>query len=280
MLKEKLSQLRINNYKLRMNTNNNAINNTIDQTKKNTLFLILTAIFLTNVIVAEIIGMKVIALYEIFGLPYKSIEIWKGFSLDLVIPVGVILWPIVFIVSDVMNEYFGQKGIKKASYLTSIMVLYTFAIINITTSLPASQSWISFYKESTGKADFDINFAFNTIIGQSGVIMIASIVTFLIGQLLDALVFQKIKNITGEKYFWLRANGSTFFSQLIDSFLVITLAFYLYPKIMGQKAWDVDFLFSVGINNYIYKMLIGVALTPVLYLVHHFVDKYLQIKQN
>ena len=266
-----------------MNAINNIPNNITENSinnKKNTLFLILVAIFLTNVIVAEIIGLKVIALYKVFELPYKSLEIWKGFSLDLVIPVGVILWPVVFVVSDVMNEYFGQKGVKKASYLTSIMVLYTFGIINITTSLPASDSWISFYKESTGKADFDINFAFNTIIGQSGVIMIASIFTFLIGQLLDALVFQKIKNLTGEKYFWLRANGSTFFSQLIDSFLVITLAFYVYPKIMGQKAWDVSFLFSVGINNYIYKMLIGVALTPALYFVHHFVDKYLGIKQE
>ena len=266
-----------------MDIKNNGISNITEinkNNKKNTLFLILTAIFLTNVIVAEIIGLKVIALYKIFSLPNQTIEFWKGFSLDLVIPVGVILWPIVFIVSDVMNEYFGQKGIKKASYLTSIMVLYTFVIINITTSLPASESWILFYKESTGKTDFDINFAFNTIIGQSGVIMIASIVTFLVGQLLDALIFQKIKNITGEKHIWLRANGSTFFSQFIDSFMVITLAFYVYPKIMGQKAWDTDFLFSVGINNYIYKMLIGVALTPLLYLVHHFVDKYLGEKQN
>ncbi len=261
--------------------NNNNLNDPEkqNQERKNTLFLVLTAVFLTNVIVAEIIGMKVIALYEVFGLSYKALEIWKGFSLDLIISVGVILWPVVFIVSDVMNEYFGQKGVKKASYLTSVMVLYTFTIINVTTSLPASESWINFYKESTGKAYFDINFAFNTIIGQSGVIMIASILTFLVGQLLDALVFQKIKNITGEKYFWLRANGSTFFSQLIDSFLVITLAFYIYPKIMGQKAWDVSFLFSVGINNYIYKMIIALILTPVLYFVHHFVDKYLQIKK-
>ena len=100
---------------------------------------------------------------------------------------------------------------------------------------------------------------------------------FLIGQLLDVLIFHRIKKITGEKNIWLRATGSTLVSQLVDSFIVLFIAFYLGRRIQtGQgDPWTLHQIVVTGTGNYIYKFAMAVVLTPVIYLVHYFIEKYL-----
>jgi hypothetical protein len=122
----------------------------------------------------------------------------------------------------------------------------------------------------------DSNAAFSGIFGQSQAIIVASLVAFLIGQLLDVFVFHKIKRLTGEKNIWLRATGSTVVSQLIDSFVVLFIAFYVAPRIAGNVApWSFAQVMAICIGNYIYKFVVAVVLTPVIYLVHGWIENYL-----
>jgi len=119
--------------------------------------------------------------------------------------------------------------------------------------------------------------AYHGIFGQGMGIIVASMTAFLVAQLLDVFVFHKIKKWTGEKKIWLRATGSTIVSQLIDSFVVLIIAFYLYPLLVkGQgKPWPFDQLIAICLVNYIYKFIVALLLTPVIYSVHGWIEKYL-----
>ena len=98
-----------------------------------------------------------------------------------------------------------------------------------------------------------------------------SLIAFLIGQVVDAGVFHKLRIITGDKKLWLRATGSTLISQFIDSYVVLYVAFVLNP----QEAWSMDLFFAIGTVNYLYKFVVAILLTPVIYLAHYVIDPYL-----
>ncbi len=236
--------------------------------KKTNLFVILCGVFLTNAIIAELIGVKIFSLERTFGqeplqFPIFSIPLSLNFS------AGVVIWPIVFITSDIINEYFGKKGVRFVSLLTVALIGYIFIVIWVVTSLSSADFWIKANEKGPNGSLFDIHYAFNTIYLQGMGIIIGSLVAFLIGQLLDVFVFQKLRSITGTKRLWLRATGSTLFSQLIDSFIVLFIAFYLFGN------WSLSQVFSVGILNYAYKFLAAILLTPILYIIHYLIDQYL-----
>ena len=134
--------------------------------------------------------------------------------------------------------------------------------------------WITSKKEAGIE---NMSTAYNGIFGQGLGIIIASMTAFLVAQLVDVLVFHKIKKVTGEKKIWLRATGSTVVSQLIDSFIVLLIAFYFYPKwVPGQgEPWPFDQIIAICIVNYIYKFSMAILLTPVIYLVHNRIERYL-----
>ena len=102
-------------------------------------------------------------------------------------------------------------------------------------------------------------------------------VAFLIGQVLDVLVFHRIKKLTGEKSIWLRATGSTLVSQLVDSFVVLFIAFYIGKRIQTNQGepWSLHQVLVTGTGNYIYKFAVAIVLTPVIYLIHGWIEKYL-----
>jgi len=139
---------------------------------------------------------------------------------------------------------------------------------------PPNSWWIT-SKQSAGIEN--MSSAYNGIFGQGLGIILASMTAFLIGQLIDVFVFRSIKKRTGEKHIWLRATGSTLVSQFIDSFVVLIIAFYFYPKWVPNQgaAWPVNQVIAIGIVNYIYKFCVAVLLTPVIYLVHDRIEKYL-----
>jgi hypothetical protein len=114
-----------------------------------------------------------------------------------------------------------------------------------------------------------MDLAFNTIFGQGLWIIIGSLVAFLIGQLVDVYVFHFLRSFTGSSKIWLRATGSTFVSQFIDSFVVLIIAFYF------GAGWSLSLVLAIGVVNYIYKFVIAALLTPVLYVLHFFIDRYL-----
>ena len=232
------------------------------------LYIVLCCLFLSNAILAEMIGVKIFSLEKLLEMPPSQIHLPFQFVLDFNLSAGVVLWPVVFITSDVINEYYGKAGVKRISYLTAILITYVFAAVFTSTQLPPADFWLE-VNRLPGKEDFDINFAFSSIFRQGLGIIVGSVTAFLIGQVLDAHAFHWIKSLTGSKHIWLRATGSTLFSQFIDSFVVLGIAFYL----LGN--WSLEQVLAVGIINYIYKFSIAVLLTPLLYLIHYMIDAYL-----
>jgi hypothetical protein len=238
--------------------------------KKDRLYAILCSVFLTNAIMAEMIGVKIFSLEKALGYNPVQWEILKGFSLDFNLTAGVVVWPIVFVTSDIINEYFGRPGVKWISYLTAILISYVFGAVYVTTQLPPADFWVAINQTDVSGHPIHINSAFATIFRQGLGIIVGSITAFLVGQILDAHAFHWIKTITGSKHLWLRATGSTLFSQLIDSFVVLFVAFYL----LGN--WSLEQVAAVGIMNYIYKFSVAVLITPLLYIVHYLIDRYLE----
>lgn len=240
----------------------------VQEAKRQRLFLLLCGIFLTNALIAEIIGGKIFSVETLLGLSPAQLPI-AGQKLDFNMTAGVINWPVVFITSDIINEYFGRKGVKRISFLTACFIAYTFITILAATKLPPAKFWLDINNTDSHGNVFNINDAFTKIFNQGLGIMIGSIVAFLLGQLLDVFVFSWLRRRTGSKFIWLRATGSTMFSQLVDSFVVITIAFYVFGN------WSLNQVFSVGSINYLYKGLVAILLTPLLYAAHYFIDKYL-----
>jgi uncharacterized integral membrane protein (TIGR00697 family) len=227
--------------------------------KKTFLYIILSGIVITNSIIAEVIGVKIISLEALFNLPPSNFTITEGLVINFNLTAGVIVWPIVFITTDIINEYYGTDGVKRITYLTISFIAYIFIIIWTATNLPPAAFWQNNNEGFVNVFSVGLN------------IIIGSLAAFFISQFLDAYIFHSIRKITGSKKIWLRATGSTLVSQLADSFVVIIIAFY----ILAEEKWTTSQILSVCLSNYIYKFLVAIILTPLLYLAHSLIDKYL-----
>lgn len=238
--------------------------------KRNKLFIVLAGIFITNALLAEIIGVKIFSFESTLGVNPAQLQI-LGFTMDFNLTAGVILWPVVFITTDLINEYFGKPGVRFISYLTAALISFSFIMLFFTIQLPPAEWWLDANnKDQSGNA-FNIDFAFSKIVGQGQRIIIGSLVAFLAAQLIDVFVFQKLRHLTGSKMLWLRATGSTLISQFIDSFVVLYIAF---SGIFSNQQ-----IIAIGITNYIYKFAVAILLTPLIYLGHSLIDKYLGEKE-
>lgn len=248
--------------------------NGILSNKSTRLFCILAGFFITNALIAEVIGVKIFSLEDTLGVPRANIPLF-GTHFSFHLTAGVLLWPVVFVMTDIINEYYGPKGIKFLSFLTIGLIAFSFIIYNAAIVLKPSEYF------SVGNGIDKPDNAFRGIFGQGLWIIIGSIIAFLIGQILDVLIFHRIKKITGEKNIWLRATGSTLVSQLIDSFIVLFIAFYVGKRIQtGQgDPWSLNQVLVTGTGNYIYKFIIALLMTPVIYAVHYFIEKYLGSSQ-
>ena len=237
--------------------------------RKNTLFIILSGIFLTNAIVAELIGVKIFSLEGTLGLPPAQIPLLGDFVLDFNLAAGVVIWPVVFITTDIINEYYGKRGVRLISFFTVACISYAFVVIYVVTELSPADFWLQVNRQDADGQPFDINFAFNKVYLQGLGIIIGSLVAFVVGQLLDVVVFHRLRRLTGKGKIWLRATGSTVVSQLIDSYVVLFIAFYAFGN------WPIEQVAAVGIVNYTYKFVVALAATPLLYVAHYFIDGYL-----
>lgn len=211
------------------------------KSRKDIVFLVLAGFFITNAIVAELIGGKLV---QFFGLFTQSI--------------GIILWPVIFLLTDLINEYYGKDGVRKLTYITVGLISFTFIVLSVALSIPAT----SFSPVSDS--------VFNTIFGQSQWIIVGSIIAFLLSQLVDVYVFWMFKKATGDRHIWLRATGSTMVSQLIDTFVVQFIAFVLPGK------WPFSEFLTNASWGYAFKLLVALALIPMIYLGHYVIGKYLK----
>ena len=234
--------------------------------KPTRLFVILGAFFVCNALVAEFIGVKVFSLEPTLGWqPFH----WQLFGIKgtLMYTAGNLLWPVVFIMTDILNKYFGQKGIRFLSWLAVILISYAFLIVFMAIQLAPADFWIG---SSAARGVPDMQAAYSAVFGQSLWIIIGSVIAFMVGQLLDVYIFHKIRKVTGESRIYLRATVSTMASQFIDSFIVLYVAF-----VIGPQHWSLSQWAAIGTQNYIYKVLAAIVLIPFLYLVHYLIEAYL-----
>ncbi len=230
------------------------------------LFVILTGFFVTNALVAEFIGVKIFALEPTLGFPPLEWNLF-GQSGSLMLTAGVLLWPVVFVMTDLINEYYGKKAVRILSWMTAGLITYAFAMVFGTIRLVPAGWWVTTFAE---KGVPDMQAAFSQIFGQGMWIIMGSLVAFLLGQLIDAVSFHKMRVLTGDKHLWLRATGSTLISQFIDSFVVLYIAF-----VLGPQKWSISLFLAIGIVNYAYKFIVAIVLTPAIYGAHYLIDIYL-----
>ena len=233
--------------------------------REQVLAYVLCALFVGFFVAAEVLGGKLFR-FTLFGLGPDDIGLGDG--QEFAATAGILAFPLTFVMTDIVNEYFGRPIVRLFTWIAIAVNLLLQPVIRAAIAVPA----ISF---TPGISDADMQRGFQIAFGQTTSIVFASLCAFAIAQWLDALVFTRLRHLTGGKYLWLRAQGSTIVSQMIDTIAVIYLAFVVIPKLTGGQAWSISNAFSVSVTNYVYKFVIAVGSTPVLYFVHAAVDRYL-----
>jgi uncharacterized integral membrane protein (TIGR00697 family) len=229
------------------------------------LFVILAGFFVANAIIAEFVGVKIFALETTLGLEPFGWSLF-GQTGSLSFTAGVLLWPVVFVMTDVINEYFGRRGVRLISYLAVGLISYAFIAAYTAISLAPATWWIT-VNQPRGVEDMQAAYA--SVFGQGLWTIGGSITAFLIGQLIDVSLFHRIRNATGERWIWLRSTGSTAVSQLLDSFIVLYIAF-----VIGPQHWPLGLFLAVGTVNYLYKVSAAVLLIPAIYGMRGLIERY------
>ncbi len=222
-------------------------------THRDLIYLILAGVFITNALLGEILGGKLITMGP------------------FVMALGVVAWPVVFITSDLVNEYFGRVGVRNLTIFTAILIVYMFFVLLVGMNIPAA----SFSPVTDA--------AFNMVFGQSLWIIAGSLVAFLVSQLVDVAVFWMVRAKTQGRWLWMRATGSTVVSQAIDTLLVLGIAFYL-PGVLGlvpeDKVITLPTFLNMCATNYTVKLGLAILLTPTLYLFHGLIDRWLGQRES
>jgi uncharacterized integral membrane protein (TIGR00697 family) len=233
--------------------------------KPTKLLLGITAFFVANALIAECIGGKIFSLEKLFGGQPSSFSLLGQSGLSFNLTCGVLLWPLEFIITDVVNEYYGPKAVRRISYTAVILISYAFIMFYAAMRIPAADFWVG---SGQSKGIPNMQDAFGGIFGQGMWIIMGSLTAFLVSQIVDVTVFHRIKKVTGEKWMWLRATGSTLVSQLVDSFVVLFIAFKI------GNGWSWQLVLAICLVNYMYKFTMAIILTPLIYLLEKRIEKY------
>ncbi|MDZ4771925.1 MAG: queuosine precursor transporter [Planctomycetota bacterium] len=236
-----------------------------DTNRREVLLLTLLALFVGFFVTAEILGAKLWK-FTLFGVTPQSI----GLSDDtfFVATAGIFAFPLTFILTDIINEYFGRRIVRVFTWLAIAVNVILQPIVIGATRAPTVVFGQS-YSDETAHQAYVIAF------GQTPSIVAASLVAFGVAQFVDAWVFTWLRKKTGGKMLWLRSQGSTVVSQLIDTGIVIFVAFVVIPEVLGQEHMTVDRAAVISLTNYVYKFAIAIVITPLLYLVHAVVKAWL-----
>lgn len=235
--------------------------------KPTRLFIFLASFFVANALIAECIGGKLFSLEALLGFEPQPFSLLGEDGLTYTLTCGVLLWPLEFVMTDIVNEFYGPKAVRRISYIAVSLICYAFVMFYVAIHVPAERSFWVGSQSANGIPDMQL--AFSGIFGQGMWIIFGSLVAFLVSQLLDVWVFHRIKKVTGEKKIWLRATGSTLVSQAVDSFIVLFIAFKL-----GQ-GWSYQRVLAIGLVNYSYKAFMALLLTPLIYLAENRIEHYL-----
>ena len=215
------------------------------------LYVVCAGVFITALVVAEATAGK---FFTAFALPFPIRILGQTFE-EVIMTAGVLAFPVTFICTDLVNEYFGRPGIRYLTLVGMAMVVFEFLILQVAMATPtAAISPIS-------------DEAFRSVFGTTGRVIFGSLTAYLVGQLVDITLFHWLRRRTQGRHLWLRATGSTLGSQFLDTLIVLTVAF-------AGKLQAGDIL-AITLFNYSYKLLIAVGITPLIYAAHWAMDRYL-----
>ncbi len=220
-------------------------------TRPQRVYVVCASVFLTALVIAEATAGK---FFTAFDLPFAVTILGERFE-TVVMTAGVIAFPITFVATDVINEYFGRPGIRFVTYVGLAMVVFAFGLLQIALAVP------------TAPASPVPDAAFAAVFGTTTRVIAGSLVAYVVGQLLDIALFHRLRQWTGGRHLWLRATGSTLGSQFIDTLVVLSVAFW------GQLS--IATILAITLFNYAYKVVIAVAITPLVYAAHAAIDRYL-----
>lgn len=209
------------------------------------LFITLVAVFMTCLIVGDMIGGKLTS-FQLFGREW-------------IFSVGQIAFPVTFILTDILNEFYGRKVVRRITFLAFFMVGLTFSIIYISAQLRWAP--LTLDKSWTGVTPAQ----FKSVFTQATNIQLASMAAFLIGNLTDISVFFLIKRMTGNRMLWLRSTGSTAVSQLIDTIVISAIIW------LGKVPFDT--YVTIVLTSYAIKLAAAILVTPVIYALHELIEK-------
>lgn len=220
------------------------------------VYLWLAAIASTCLVVADIVGVKLFRIsFGDFAVEHTT---------------GMLTFPVTFILTDVLNEFYGKKAARRVVFLSLAMAILAFIVMNIAQAMPRLDAPYNVSQES-----------FDQIFGSAKIMYIASLSAYLVGSLADIAMFAWIKWLTRGRFVWLRATGSTVISQFIDSFIVSFVAFSLGRRLFpspGVEPAPFNDILKIAATGYTLKFVLAILTTPLIYLIKWALTRYFGLR--
>ncbi len=210
------------------------------------IYLILAVLFVGSLLIANIITFK------LFSVPFPGDLTLFGQD-AVILAAGILPYPVTFLVTDLISELYGKKRADAVVWSGFLVSLYILVVLRL-------GSWVPAVGTEVRTAD-EVQALYDGVFGQSSRAIIASMIAYLVAQLMDVCIFHFWKRLTGGRHLWLRNNGSTMVSQLLDSVLVVTILFW------GQLPGAT--ILQIIVASYVFKILIAAMDTPFFYLGVH-----------
>ncbi|MFN2262488.1 MAG: queuosine precursor transporter [Psychroflexus sp.] len=212
------------------------------------IYLTFTALFVASLVASNLIFQKFFH-WDFFGIYTFEIS------------VGILPYPLTFLITDAVSEIYGRKKANRMVTVGIFASVFSLLIILVADAVPATD-W----------SPLDDSL-FHKVFGATGIAVSASMLAYLLAQYIDIYIYHFWKKVTKGKYLWLRNNFSTFTSQFIDTFTVVFLL-----SVFGELKWD---LFGgLLLSGFLFKALIALLDTPLLYLIVYFFRKTFHLKPN
>lgn len=208
------------------------------------VYLVLAAAFVVTLVLTNIVGIK---LFQAPGYP------------EFALTTGILTYPLTFLFTDLVSEIYGKKRADFMVVLGFVMSMLMLGIVQLALNVTPHAYWVppegAYYADVQGYQT-----AFESVFALNGVLLVGSMLAYLCAQLVDNYLYHFWKRLTNGKHLWLRNNGSTWISQLVDTAIVNSILFYIG---FGMEFWT-----GVGImvTIYLYKVCLAVLDTPLIYL--------------
>lgn len=235
------------------------------QHKRDLLFLSLAGVFITSLVLGNIVGTtKFVTLFS-FTMPdwLQAITpaiVRDGSLYTMSIPVGLLAYPFTFLVTDLISELFGRKKAQMVVWIGFFLNMYLLLLMTVGHWLPNT------YGVSGGLNLYEGVYSF--VIANT----VSSMIAYLVAQSVDVRLFHFWKRVTKGKYLWVRNNGSTMFSQLIDSSTILSILYF--SGNLGDNITTLGTLLILIINSYLFKFFFALFDTPIVYAAVWFFKEY------